>query len=120
MRRPREERAPGAWVARRESLAGYLMAAPSAALLFGVALIPSAATAWFSLFRLIVVFHEHRFIGLGNYRTLAGDARFWTSLGNAGRGPTNDNECWLIPANLTGIFGQFILCTPAAIAKTSP
>jgi len=69
-------------VTRRESLAGYLMAAPSAALLFTVALVPSLATAWLSLFRLIVVFHEHRFVGLSNYRTLAGDARFWTALGN--------------------------------------
>lgn len=67
---------------RRESLAGYLMAAPSAALLFTVALLPSAATAWLSLFRLIVVFHEKRFIGAGNYRTLFADARFWTALGN--------------------------------------
>jgi multiple sugar transport system permease protein len=69
-------------VTRRESLSGYLLAAPSAALLFMVALVPSLATAWMSLFRLIVVFHEKRFVGLANYRYLARDARFWTTLGN--------------------------------------
>jgi multiple sugar transport system permease protein len=58
------------------------MAAPSAALLFTVALVPSLATAWLSLFRLVVVFHENRFVGLHNYRTLVGDARFWSSLAN--------------------------------------
>ena len=67
---------------RREALSGYLLAAPSAALLFLVALVPSVATAWLSLFRLIVVFHEKRFVGLDNYRFLAHDARFWTTLGN--------------------------------------
>jgi multiple sugar transport system permease protein len=69
-------------VTRRESLSGYLLAAPSAALLFLVALVPSVATAWLSLFRLIVVFHEKRFVGLANYRYLVRDARFWTTLGN--------------------------------------
>jgi multiple sugar transport system permease protein len=58
------------------------MAAPSAALLFAVALVPSLATAWLSFFRLVVVFHEDRFVGFHNYRTLAGDARFWTALSN--------------------------------------
>ena len=67
---------------RREALAGYLLAAPSAALLFFIALVPSVATAWLSLFRLILVFHEKRFVGLDNYRFLLHDARFWTTLGN--------------------------------------
>jgi multiple sugar transport system permease protein len=69
-------------VRARERLTGYLLAAPSAALLFGVAMLPIAATAWQSLRRLIVVFHEDRFIGLANYRSLLHDARFWTALGN--------------------------------------
>jgi multiple sugar transport system permease protein len=59
-----------------------LLAAPSAALLFAVALVPSAATAWFSLYRLIVVFHEKRWVGFSNYAFLLRDARFWTALGN--------------------------------------
>lgn len=67
---------------RSEALAGYLLAAPSAAMLFLVALLPSLATAWLSLFRLIIVFHEKRFVGLANYRYLFHDARFWTTLAN--------------------------------------
>jgi multiple sugar transport system permease protein len=66
----------------RERLAGYLLAAPAAALLFGIALVPIAATAWFSALRYIVVFHDRRFVGLGNYRFLLQDARFWTALSN--------------------------------------
>jgi multiple sugar transport system permease protein len=69
-------------VIQRGQLSGYLLAAPSAALLFAVALVPVAASAWMSCFRLIVVFHEKRFVGLGNYRFLLHDARFWTALGN--------------------------------------
>ncbi len=65
-----------------EKLSGYLLAAPSVALLFGIALVPLAGTAWLSLFRLIVVFHEKRFVGLDNYRFLLHDARFWSALGN--------------------------------------
>jgi len=68
----------------RERLGGYLLAAPSAALLFGIALVPILATAWFSVQRFIVVFHEKRFTGLANYRFLLQDARFWTALGNTG------------------------------------
>ena len=67
---------------RREALSGYLLTAPSAALLFGVAIVPSLATAWLSLFRLILVFHEKRFVGVDNYRFLLHDPRFWTTLGN--------------------------------------
>ncbi len=67
---------------RREAFSGYLLAAPAAAMLFLIALVPSVATAWLSLFRLIVVFHEKRFVGLDNYRFLFHDARFWTTLGN--------------------------------------
>jgi multiple sugar transport system permease protein len=69
-------------VTARERLWGYLLAAPSALLLFGVALVPLAATAWMSAFRLIVVFHQKRFVGLDNYRFLLHDARFWTALSN--------------------------------------
>lgn len=65
----------------RERIGGYLLAAPSALLLFGVALVPLAGTAWMSFFRLIIVFHQRRFVGLDNYRFLLHDARFWAALG---------------------------------------
>lgn len=66
----------------RERVQAYLLAFPSAALLFGIALFPIVATAWMSLFRIILVFHERRFAGLANYRFLIHDPRFWTALGN--------------------------------------
>lgn len=66
----------------RDRLWGYLLGAPSALMLFAVALIPSLVTAQLSLFRLVIVFHEKRFVGLANYRFLLHDARFWSALGN--------------------------------------
>src|SRR5262249_40388135 len=66
----------------RERLEAYALALPSATILFGVALFPIVATAWLSLFRMIIVFHQRRFIGLGNYRFLLHDPRFWTALSN--------------------------------------
>jgi multiple sugar transport system permease protein len=66
----------------RERLESYLLAAPSAAMLFGVALFPIAATAWLSFYRMIIVFHQRHFLGLGNYAFLLRDQRFWTALGN--------------------------------------
>jgi multiple sugar transport system permease protein len=62
----------------------YLMVAPAVALLAAVALYPIVAAVWLSLHRVVLVFHEWRFVGLGNYRFLASDARFWTALGNTG------------------------------------
>jgi multiple sugar transport system permease protein len=79
---PGERRGSSGGGGEPRELWGYLLAAPSAALLFAVALLPSAATAWFSFYRLIVVFHEKRWIGLSNYAFLLRDARFWTALGN--------------------------------------
>jgi len=57
------------------------MAAPAAAILAGVAMMPVLAAVWLSLHRSILVFHEERFIGLGNFRFLLADARFWSALG---------------------------------------
>jgi multiple sugar transport system permease protein len=65
----------------RDRLRGYLLLSPAALLLFGVALVPIAATAVQSAYRLILVFHEEHFIGLGNYRFLLRDGRFWSALG---------------------------------------
>jgi multiple sugar transport system permease protein len=80
MRRPR---APGAAAgASRERRQAYLLVAPALALLAVVAAAPLAAAAWMSLERIILVFHERRFVGLANYRFLLGDLRFRAALGH--------------------------------------
>lgn len=68
--------------ARREGRDGALLAAPAAAALAAVALLPLLATAWLSLRRRIVVFGVDEYVGLANYRALWEDARFWNALGN--------------------------------------
>jgi multiple sugar transport system permease protein len=60
----------------------YLLVAPAVIVLVGVALYPIVAAIWLSLHRMILVFHEQRFVGLDNYIFLLQDARFWTALGN--------------------------------------
>lgn len=60
---------------------GMLLVGPSVVLLACVALYPILATVWLSLHRSILVFHEHRFVGLENWAFLLRDARFWSSLG---------------------------------------
>jgi multiple sugar transport system permease protein len=57
-----------------------LFVAPAVAVLAAVAVVPVLAAMWLSLHRSIVIFHEQRFIGLGNYRFLLEDARFWSAL----------------------------------------
>ena len=64
----------------RASRQGALMAAPAAAVLAGVALVPVLAALWLSLHRSIVIFHEERFVGLSNFRFLLQDPRFWSAL----------------------------------------
>jgi multiple sugar transport system permease protein len=54
--------------------------APAVLLLLGVAVYPLALTVWLSLRRVIVVFHETRFIGLDNYAFLLRDSRFHAAL----------------------------------------
>lgn len=66
----------------RDRLAAYLLAAPAAVLLMGVALFPILFAAWLSLHRMVLVLRDHRFVGLANYRYLLHDQRFWTALGN--------------------------------------
>lgn len=68
--------------AARERGEGCLMVAPAALVLAALALFPIGAAAWLSLQRMMIVFHERRFIGLGNYAFLLRDARFWTALVN--------------------------------------
>ena len=60
----------------------YLMVAPAVVILAGVAVYPILAAAWLSLHRMILVFHEQRFVGLDNYVFLVRDARFRAALGN--------------------------------------
>ncbi len=64
---------------RRQAL---LMVAPAVLALAAVAVYPILAAVWLSLHRKILVFQEHRFVGLDNYAFLLRDARFWTALGN--------------------------------------
>lgn len=64
---------------RRQAL---WMVAPAVLVLAAVAVYPILAAVWISLHRKILVFHEHRFVGLDNYAFLFQDARFWTALGN--------------------------------------
>lgn len=66
----------------RDHRIGYLLAAPAAVLLVGVALFPVLFAAWLSVHRLILVLRERRFVGLANYRFLLHDPRFWSALGN--------------------------------------
>ncbi|MEZ4293955.1 MAG: sugar ABC transporter permease [Polyangiaceae bacterium] len=60
----------------------YLLVAPAVLLLAGVTVYPIVAAAWLSFHRMILVFHEQRFIGLDNYAFLLHDGRFWSALGN--------------------------------------
>jgi multiple sugar transport system permease protein len=60
----------------------YLFVAPSAAILFVVALCPIVFAVWLSVRRFILVFHEDSFVGLDNYRFLVQDSRFYSALGN--------------------------------------
>lgn len=55
--------------------------APAVVLLAAVALYPVLAGAWMSLERIVLVFHERRFVGLDNFRELAVDERFRAALG---------------------------------------
>jgi multiple sugar transport system permease protein len=60
----------------------YAFIAPAVLALSAVAVYPILAAVALSLQRVILVFHERRFIGLENYAFLLSDGRFWTALGN--------------------------------------
>ncbi|APR85988.1 Maltose/maltodextrin ABC transporter, permease protein MalF [Minicystis rosea] len=72
-------RRPGA---SRDAREAFLMLAPAAIVLAGVALFPIAAAFRLSLSRMMIVFHEQTFVGFANYAFLLRDPRFWTALGN--------------------------------------
>jgi len=69
-------------VTRGERWQGRLFLVPAALALAAVTVVPLVWAAWLSLHRDIVVFHEVRFIGAGNWGFLVRDGRFWTALGN--------------------------------------
>jgi len=60
----------------------HLMVLPAIVILVVVAFYPILATMWLSLHRMILVFHEEQFIGLGNYGFLLSDPRFWSAMSN--------------------------------------
>ena len=66
----------------RGTRSAYFFVAPAIIVLAGVALYPSIAAVWLSLHRMIVVFHDRRFVGIGNYAFMWNDARFWSALYN--------------------------------------
>ncbi len=57
-----------------------MLVAPAVVLLALVAGYPLVAASWLSLHRSILVFHEYRFIGAGNYGFLLRDPRFAAAL----------------------------------------
>jgi sn-glycerol 3-phosphate transport system permease protein len=61
---------------------GWLLLTPAAILLVGFTHFPALATLWDSLFSTGTVVRPSRFVGLGNYASLADDPIFWQVLGN--------------------------------------
>lgn len=64
---------------RAERRLGLLLITPALAVLAGLTLYPLVWVLWLSLQQRVPIFGIERFIGLDNYRFLAGDPRFWTS-----------------------------------------
>jgi multiple sugar transport system permease protein len=62
--------------------AGPLFVAPSVVVLFLVAFCPVVYATWLSFRRVILVFHEDRFVGASNYVFLFHDVRFRSALGS--------------------------------------
>jgi len=78
-------RSPGVVLHRVVSLerrSAYVLVGPAVLILAGVALYPTLAAVWMSLHRIIIVFHDRRFVGLENYAFMWSDARFWSALWN--------------------------------------
>ena len=67
---------------RRNAVIGWLLLLPAAVLLVAFTHYPAGATLWHSLFSTAKPNRPARFIGLDNYRALADDPVFWTSLVN--------------------------------------
>lgn len=65
---------------RSERRQGWLLTSPALLVLAAVAVYPIVAGLWLSLHRVILVFHEQRFVGLGNFRFMWSDQRFHAAL----------------------------------------
>lgn len=64
----------------RERLSRYGLLGPAVVYVGGVALVPVLFTLWLSCRRQLPIFGISRFVGLGNYRYLLTDGRFWAAL----------------------------------------
>jgi multiple sugar transport system permease protein len=73
---------PSMLAERTERRSAGWMLAPALVVMLGVGLYPTLASIWLSLHRLILVFDEQHFVGIGNYVFLARDGRFWGALAN--------------------------------------
>jgi multiple sugar transport system permease protein len=73
---------PSRLAERNERKTARFMLAPTLVLLLGIGVYPILSSIWLSFHRLILVFHEQRFIGADNYAFLVRDARFWSALGH--------------------------------------
>ncbi len=67
---------------RRSAVVGWLLLLPAAVLLLAFTHYPAVATLWHSLFSTARPNRPARWIGIDNYRALADDPVFWTSLIN--------------------------------------
>ncbi|WP_332748453.1 carbohydrate ABC transporter permease [Hydrogenophaga sp.] len=67
---------------RRSVVVGWLLLLPAALLLLAFTHYPAVATLWHSLFSTARPNRPARWIGIDNYRALADDPVFWTSLFN--------------------------------------
>ena len=65
---------------RKNALAGWLLLAPSLALLGGLVLFPIVYNAWLSLFDKHAFLPVQSFVGLGHYVYFAHDEEFWNSF----------------------------------------
>ncbi len=72
--------APARFRRRRRFNPAYLFIAPSLILIAVFIAEPIIASGWMSLHDWSIGEATHRFVGLGNYRTLAADPRFWNAL----------------------------------------
>jgi multiple sugar transport system permease protein len=68
--------------ARRETLAAWLFLTPSAAHLALFTAVPLGFTLYLALHQWDLLALEHPFVGLRNFRELAGDPVFWNALKN--------------------------------------
>ncbi|MDR6125287.1 ABC-type sugar transport system permease subunit [Bacillus sp. SLBN-46] len=70
-------------VLNKEQRVGYLLVLPTIITICVVSLYPILRTVWLSLHSMQLQFmSESKFIGLGNYKFLLSDSRFWHSLSN--------------------------------------